>query len=79
MNNTKIGDTTVFKNNDLTTEQQKSFESIFKRYMSAKGTDARNSIIMKSVEMHGRCFKVSYTQYEHESYAILDPVNRSWY
>ena len=69
----------VFKNNDFTTEQQKSFEMIFEKYMSAHGTDARNSICVKSVETYGRCFKIYYTQYGLESYAILDPVARSWW
>jgi len=75
----KIDDISVFKNNNLTTEQQKSFKKIYKRYMSSKGTDARNSMHMESVEMNGRCFKVNYTRRGHKSYAILDPVNGSWY
>lgn len=67
----------VFKNNSLTTEQQKSFEIIFEKYLAAHGTDARNSLDMKSVETHGRRFKICYTQYGIDGYAILDPVTIS--
>ena len=64
---------------NLTIEQQKRFEGIFKKYMLSKGTDAREDIDIKSVEMHGRGYKISTIQWGLGGYAILDPINQTWY
>ena len=64
----------------LTTDQQKSFTGIFEKYMAAKGTDARNDIKIKHVDVwfQGR-FSVKTVQWGLEGYAILDPISNTWY
>ena len=63
---------------DLTSEQQESFKIIFTQFMSAHGTESRNSINMKSVEIHGRYFKICYTRRGFDAYTFLDPINHKW-
>ncbi|MCK4679274.1 MAG: hypothetical protein KAT48_14160 [Bacteroidales bacterium] len=64
---------------NLAPDQQKRFTGIFERYMSAKGTDVQNDIYIGFVGPHGRCFEISTRLWGQKGYAILDPVNNTWY
>lgn len=63
----------------LTANQQKDFKRILDKYMSAKGTDARNDIIINHVEAWQGCFNISTRQWGIKGYAVLNPVNNTWY
>ena len=62
----------------LNMSQRNDFVDILDRFLEAQGVDARNNIIVKSVQMRGECFKIEITRYGNAGYQLLNPKTFEW-
>lgn len=63
----------------LTAEQKQDFSRILRRFMAAKGTDARNDLVIDHVEVWQKCYNISTRQWGLRGYMVLDPIRNMWW
>ena len=62
----------------LDMSQRNDFVDILNRFLNAQGDDAKNNLVVKSVQMRGECFKIEITRYGKPGYQLLNPKTMEW-